>query len=60
MPCSVFLEGEYNAKNICLGVPVVLGKNGVEKIIELKLSEKEKQDFANAVKHTKELTAMLK
>jgi malate dehydrogenase len=41
-PCCVWLQGEYGLKDIYLGVPVVLGKNGVEKIIELKLNEEEK------------------
>jgi malate dehydrogenase len=42
-PCCVLLEGQYGLKDICVGVPVVLGKNGVEKIIELNLSDAEKQ-----------------
>ncbi|HMG16140.1 MAG TPA: malate dehydrogenase [Saprospiraceae bacterium] len=51
-PCCVMLDGEYGLKNICLGVPAVLGKNGVEKIIELKLNNEEMkllQDSAKAV-----------
>ncbi|WP_185865039.1 malate dehydrogenase [Blattabacterium cuenoti] len=39
--CSSFLKGEYNLKNIFLGVPIILGKNGVEKIIELQLNKNE-------------------
>lgn len=45
LPCSVLLEGEYGLNNICIGVPVKIGKNGTEEIIELKLSEKEQEDF---------------
>ncbi|MDR2121863.1 MAG: malate dehydrogenase [Flavobacteriaceae bacterium] len=45
IPCSVYLEGEYGESDICIGVPVVLGKNGVEKIIELDLSDEEKAKF---------------
>src|SRR5690606_13907767 len=40
-PCSVLLEGEYGFNDICLGVPVVLGKNGIEEIINLKLNDAE-------------------
>ena len=36
-PCSVLLEGEYGFKDICLGVPVILGKNGIEEIVNIKL-----------------------
>lgn len=38
IPVSTYLEGEYGFKDVCLGVPVSLGKNGVEKIIELELT----------------------
>ena len=41
-PCSALLEGEYGLNDICLGVPVVLGKNGIEKIVSIELSEDEK------------------
>jgi malate dehydrogenase len=40
-PCSTMLNGEYGLNDICIGVPVILGKNGIEKIIELDLSESE-------------------
>jgi malate dehydrogenase len=40
-PCSTMLNGEYDLNDICIGVPVILGKNGIEKIIELDLSERE-------------------
>ncbi len=42
---SVYLDGEYGLKDICFGVPVVIGKNGVEKIIELNLSPEENNQF---------------
>jgi malate dehydrogenase len=45
IPCSVFLEGEYGQKDICIGVPVVIGKNGWEKIIDFKLNDEEKAAF---------------
>ena len=46
--CSVYLEGEYGQKDICMGVPVVLGKNGWEKIYELHLNQEEKDAFAKS------------
>ena len=44
-PCSVMLNGEYGLKDLCIGVPVVLGKNGVENIIELKLNSDEMKNL---------------
>ncbi|OHX65460.1 malate dehydrogenase [Flammeovirga pacifica] len=41
-PCSVLLEGEYGLNDLCIGVPVLIGKNGIEKIVEIELSEDEK------------------
>jgi malate dehydrogenase len=52
-PCCAFLEGEYGIKNLCVGVPTKLGKNGIEEIIELKLKKAEKallEESANAVR----------
>lgn len=43
MPASIYLDGEYGLKNVCLGVPVKLGREGVEEIIELKLDKQEKR-----------------
>lgn len=54
-PCSVMLDGEYTYKNVVSGVPVMLGANGVEKIIELKLEEEQKELFANSVASVQEL-----
>ena len=45
IPCSVYLEGEYGQSDICIGVPVVVGKNGWDKIIELDLIDSEKELF---------------
>ena len=45
IPCSVYLEGEYGQDDICIGVPVVVGKNGWEKIIDLNLNDSEKELF---------------
>ena len=55
LPCAVYLNGEYGVKNLYAGVPVIIGKNGVEKIVELDLSDKEKNNFDNSVKSVKEL-----
>lgn len=51
LPLSTYLNGEYGVKDICIGVPAILGRNGVEKIIELKLNEKEKPKFMLGVKN---------
>ncbi|CAM4073830.1 MULTISPECIES: malate dehydrogenase [Zobellia] len=54
-PCSTLLEGEYDLNDICIGVPVVLGKNGIEKIVNIPLSDAEKakmQESAAGVKKT--------
>ena len=50
LPCSVYLKGEYGVSNLFVGVPVIIGKNGVEKVIELELTEQEKNIFDNSVK----------
>ena len=55
LPCAVYLNGEYGAKEIYAGVPVIIGKNGVEKIIELELSSEEKANFENSVKSVRDL-----
>ena len=55
LPCAAYLNGEYGTKDIYAGVPVIIGKNGVEKIIEINLSEKEKLDFSSSVNAVNEL-----
>jgi malate dehydrogenase len=47
-PCSVMLDGEYGLSDICLGVPVVLGRNGIEKIVEINLSSDEQAQLAES------------
>jgi len=49
-PCSALLEGEYGLNNLCIGVPVILGKNGIESIVEINLNDNEK----NALKESAE------
>ena len=54
-PCSALLDNEYGLSDLCIGVPVILGKNGIEKIIEFKLLDKEKKELSKtleAVKNT--------
>ena len=58
IPCCVYLEGEYNQNDICIGVPVVIGKNGVEEILDYKLNDEEKALFeksAAAVRGTNDV-----
>ena len=55
LPCAAYLNGEYNIKGLYVGVPVVIGKNGVEKILELELNDKEKDNFKKSVKAVEEL-----
>lgn len=45
IPCSVFLEGEYGQKDICIGVPCIIGKNGVDSILEIELDNDETEKF---------------
>jgi len=59
LPCSVLLEGEYEVNELFIGVPVKLGRKGVEKIIKLDLSEAEKKEFEKSVRKTKELVEKL-
>jgi malate dehydrogenase len=55
LPCAAHLSGEYGVNNLYAGVPVIIGKNGVEKIIEISLNNKEKENFNISIKAVKEL-----
>ena len=55
LPCAAFLENEYGAKDIYAGVPVIIGKNGVEKVVQINLSENEKNQFDKSISAVKEL-----
>ena len=60
-PCSTLLDGEYGLHDLCIGVPVVLGKNGIEKIVDIKLSDAEKahlKESAEGVTKTNGLLAL--
>ena len=55
LPCAVHLNGEYGAKDIYAGVPVIIGSGGVEKIVQLSLSSNEKESFEKSIKAVKDL-----
>ncbi len=60
LPCAAYCEAEYGVGGYFVGVPCILGTNGVEKIIEIELDEKEKQMFRTSVEHVKELVKSVK
>ena len=55
LPCAAYLDGQYGFKNLYAGVPVSIGKDGVEKIIELELNPEEKKNFAISIQAVEEL-----
>ena len=55
LPCAAYLNGEYGINNIYAGVPVIIGKSGVEEINEIKLDDKEKKEFLNSIEAVKKL-----
>ena len=55
LPCAAYLKGEYGVKDLFAGVPVIIGKNGVEKVIELELSNEEKKQFSHSIQAVKDL-----
>ena len=55
LPCAAYLNGEYGIKNLYAGVPVIIGKNGVEKVVEIDLSKEEKKHFDKSINSVKEL-----
>ena len=58
-PCCVYLDGEYGQKDICLGVPVVIGKNGWEKIIDYNLNDSEKASFSKSADAVRSMNSVL-
>ena len=58
--CSVFVEGEYGQKDICIGVPCIIGKNGVEEIVDIKLNDSEKELFAKSATAVRAMNDALK
>jgi malate dehydrogenase len=59
-PCCVALEGEYGKNDICIGVPAVLGRNGVEKVVEIELTEAEKEAFDKSAEAVSKTNSILK
>ena len=55
LPCAAYLDGQYGFKDLYAGVPVIVGKNGIEQIIEINLSNEEKINFNNSIKSVQEL-----
>ena len=55
LPCAAYLNGQYGVKDLYAGVPVVIGKTGIEKVIELNLSTEEKKNFDNSMNAVQEL-----
>jgi len=60
IPCSAYLEGEYGFNDIFIGVPCIIGRNGIEGILELKLNDKEKELFAASEAAVAKTTGILK
>lgn len=58
--CSVFVEGEYGQNGICIGVPCIIGKNGVEEILDIKLNAQEKSLFAKSADAVRQMNDALK
>lgn len=59
IPCSVYLEGEYGQKDICIGVPVIVGKSGWEKIVDFQLNDEEKALFSKSADAVRNMNSVL-
>lgn len=60
LPCAAYLEGEYSINNLFIGVPVKLGSNGIEEIIQISLSSEEQEALDNSASAVQELVELLK
>jgi len=60
IPCASYLDGEYGVKDTYVGVPVIIGQNGVEKVIELQLETEENELFNSSVAAVQELMSKVK
>ncbi len=58
-PCSTILDGEYGLSDICIGVPVILGRNGLKKIVDIELSDAKKAHLAKSAEGVKAINALL-
>ena len=59
LPCAAYLEGEYGIEGVYFGVPVSIGAGGVERVVDIALSDKEKQEMQGSVSHVQELLAAM-
>ena len=59
LPCAAYLEGEYGIEGVYFGVPVSIGAGGVERVVDIALSDKEKQEMQVSVSHVQELIAAM-
>ena len=59
IPCSVYLEGEYEQSDLCIGVPCIIGKHGVEEILDLNLNDDEKLKFIKSANSVREMNESL-
>ena len=60
IPCSVYLEGEYGESDICIGVPCIIGKNGVESIVDVRLNNAEQEKFQKSAAAVRTMNNALK
>ncbi|KLT21970.1 malate dehydrogenase [Wolbachia endosymbiont of Armadillidium vulgare str. wVulC] len=60
LPCAVYLNGEYGVKDLFIGVPAIIGKNGIEKVLEVKMNDSEQEMFNKSVNAVKELVNLIK
>ena len=58
-PCSAMLNGEYGLNDLCIGVPVILGKNGIERIVEIDLNDAEKEKLNDSAEGVRATNALL-
>jgi malate dehydrogenase len=60
LPCAAYLQGEYGLRDVYLGVPVKLGRGGVEQIVEITLTPEEKEALGRSAQAVRELFGLLK
>ena len=59
IPCSVMLEGEYQQSDLCIGVPCIIGKNGLESIVDVQLNPQEQNKFNQSAAAVKTMNEAL-
>ena len=55
LPCAAYLDGEYDIKDLYVGVPVIIGSGGIEKVVELNLDDEEQKHFQTSIEAVREL-----